>query len=141
MILPRYRSTVAVFDGRIYASGLTNGSSKEFEAYDPKCNRWTQLASMNKFRFNFALIGSNGFLYAIGRQMMAEKYVPLENRWKKVCESGREHEANVEPTMDKINLIEILLCLGWSVSCKDQCWIEFRRTAFCNHQQRRTRTY
>lgn len=70
---------VAVLNGYIY---IVDSTGTAFEVYDPKTDKWTQLASMR--RSVIALVESNGFLYAMGSNEV-KRYDPHTNRWTKVC--------------------------------------------------------
>jgi N-acetylneuraminic acid mutarotase len=85
----------AVLDGKIYVAGglLTpnTGYSAHFEAYDPRSDRWTRLATLPEARHHIALAASGGKLYGVGGfsggfpnwRAQADVYVyhPATNRW------------------------------------------------------------
>lgn len=80
----RYYCSATVMNGCIYVAGGRENDRKELksvEKYDPKVNRWKNLAAMNESRSNFALVNSGGFLYAIGSAYSVERYNPLNNEW------------------------------------------------------------
>ncbi|KAG9342754.1 hypothetical protein JZ751_015616 [Albula glossodonta] len=56
--------------------------------YDPRCNRWTEIAPMKTCREHFVLGALGQFLYAVGgrnelRQVLptVERYCPKRNKW------------------------------------------------------------
>lgn len=79
-----YYASVTCGNGYIYvAGGLSDRdtASNFVEMYDPKKDEWVQLANMNKSRIAFALINSNGILYAMGWNSSIEKYDPWKTCW------------------------------------------------------------
>lgn len=87
MTVPRYNAAAAVLNGYIYVAG---GDGREWdeldsvELYDSKCDEWIGIKPMERSRTNFALIESNGFLYAMGGCETIEKYEPWKYRWMEV---------------------------------------------------------
>lgn len=59
------------------------------ELYDPSKNEWTQSASMNKSRSNFAITQINESLYVMGHGLghgaTIERLDPWKPRWVEVC--------------------------------------------------------
>ncbi len=59
-----------VLDGKIYVAGgllsPATGYSAHFEAYDPKADRWTQLATLPEARHHIALAAAGGLIYGVG---------------------------------------------------------------------------
>lgn len=97
MNISRCRGAVAVVNGCIYVAGgmmnhnsyhYTNTTSNSMEFYEPVDDKWVQLAPMNQPRNSFALIKSNGILYAIGGNALAEGYDPWKISWLKVNAHG-----------------------------------------------------
>lgn len=91
MNVKRDFASIAILDGHIFiAGGYTWSSGKSgsssVEVYDPKKDKWVQIAEMNKGRSSFALLESNGSLYAIGYDKVSERYDPVQNSWTEVCE-------------------------------------------------------
>lgn len=87
----RCEASAAIMDGIIYvggSSGETVEAGKSFESFDPRANKWTQLASMQHDRSDFALVGSNGYLYAMGKNKIIERFDRRANRWTEVCIFG-----------------------------------------------------
>lgn len=87
MNVGRYYGSAAVVNGYIYVAGGridVNTTSRSVETYDPKSDEWVQLAPMINPRSSFALIKSNGFLYAIGGILASERYDPWKSRWSEV---------------------------------------------------------
>ena len=86
-------------DGRIYAIGgayqgttspFSDGISKTVEAYDPKTNQWTPVASLGTSRYRAAAVAAGdghiyvfgGFDYSVPRQSAsAEVYDLASNKW------------------------------------------------------------
>lgn len=85
MKFARYNASATILNGYIYvAGGRANpgGVRTSVELYDPKCDDWTDVKPMIKSRDKFALIESNGFLYAMGGgQREIERYDPYKARW------------------------------------------------------------
>ncbi len=61
---------------------------KTVERYDPRSNRWTQLADLNEGRANMCVIVLNGCILVMGGKTgrgtytnSVEKYVPAANKW------------------------------------------------------------
>lgn len=81
-----FRASATVLNGCIYVAGggINYSAQNTVESYDPASDTWTLLASMNRFRSEFALFESNGFLYAIGGNRSVEKYDPSKNEWTEV---------------------------------------------------------
>lgn len=84
----RCNASAVVMDGIIYVGGgvdCTGRTGRSFESYDPTTFEWAQLAATNHAHFNFTLVESNGNLYALGSQLVIEKYEPVANRWTQAC--------------------------------------------------------
>lgn len=96
----RYCAHATVLNGYIYiVGGLISAIS--LELYDPKIDEWTNLTSLNNHHVAFALIASNGFLFAMGSSDVIKKFDPYKNRWATVC------ELDDEPYKIKTNFINI----------------------------------
>lgn len=85
----QYAAAVVVNEYIYVAGGRSNNALDSVECYDPKTNNWVQLASMNEPREAFALIKSNGFLYAFGGNAVIERYDSWSTCWTKVSASAR----------------------------------------------------
>ncbi|XP_069491840.1 kelch-like protein 9 [Ambystoma mexicanum] len=94
MDVPRYQHGVAVIGNFLYVvGGQSNYDTKGKTAvdsafrYDPRFNRWCQLASLNEKRTFFHLSALKGRLYAVGGRNMngeidsVECYNPSRNEW------------------------------------------------------------
>ncbi|MCT2583842.1 Kelch repeat-containing protein [Actinophytocola gossypii] len=70
MAVERQELYPEVVDGRIYvAGGLLNpntGLSAHFEAYDPRRDRWNQLATLPEARHHITLAEEDGLIYGVG---------------------------------------------------------------------------
>lgn len=85
----RYAYASAVLDGYFYVAGGTGSHHtilNTVEFYDPKSDDWTHVSGMNIPRRDFALVESNGFLYAMGNNEILERYDPRQNLWTVVSE-------------------------------------------------------
>lgn len=90
MNVPRFNAAAAVLNGYIHVAG-GDGTGWDHldldsvELYDSKCDEWINIKPMERCRSGFALIESNGFLYAMGGDCdMIEKYDPRKNYWMEV---------------------------------------------------------
>lgn len=84
-----------VLDGRIYVAGgllsPNTGYSAHVEAYDPRLDRWTRLATLPEARHHIALVAAGGIVYGVGgfsggfpnwkAQASMFAYDPGTNRW------------------------------------------------------------
>lgn len=93
----RELAAAATLNGYIYiAGGMSNEHGNEtkvtssVDLYDPKNDDWTKVAPMNKGRCGFALVASNGFLYAMGHDAIVERFDPYKNCWTMVYELNGE---------------------------------------------------
>lgn len=92
MNVVRFCASATILNGYINVAGgrsLEDKTTNSAELYDPKCDAWTNIASMKLDRYDFALIELNGFLYAMGGnedENVIEKYDPWKNCWSEVCE-------------------------------------------------------
>lgn len=87
MNVARFRGTAAVVNGYICVAGGRNNAGTEInsvEMYNPQTDEWVQLAPMVNTRSSFALVQSNGLLYALGRGKVAERYDSWRMCWSKV---------------------------------------------------------
>ncbi|XP_069113518.1 kelch-like protein 26 [Argopecten irradians] len=97
-IAPLYNPCVTVIDNFLYVCGgkYDNQASNEIATarcfrYDPRFDTWYELASMIEPRRDFALVGLEGHIYAIGGQdenkMMntVECYSVAQNEWDRKC--------------------------------------------------------
>lgn len=89
MNVSRRNAAVTVLNGYIYiAGGLKNGYViNSVEIYDPQTDEWSIVKPMNKPRYDFALIASKGFLYAMASWCVSvvERFHPYTNCWTMVC--------------------------------------------------------
>ena len=63
MLLPRYRHTVAVVGGRLFACGgqKTDGrATAKCERYEPSTDTWHYVAPMGRARFSHAMAELDG---------------------------------------------------------------------------------
>lgn len=84
MYCARYAYAAAVLDGYFYVAGGTGSHHtilNTVEFYDPKNDDWTHVSGMNIPRRDFALVESNGFLYAMGNNEILERYDPRQDLW------------------------------------------------------------
>lgn len=97
-IAPLYNPCMVVIDNFLYACGgkYENQASNEIATarcfrYDPRFDAWYELASMIEPRRDFAMVGLDGNLFAIGGQdenkMMntVECYSIYQNEWEHKC--------------------------------------------------------
>lgn len=92
---PRYNASATVLNGYIYIAGGSYDEEYYDEAdcvefYNPKTDKWTKTAAMNEGRVKFALLESNGSLYAMGCNEVIERFAPHTNRWTKVCRMNED---------------------------------------------------
>lgn len=74
--------SAAVMGSKIYVAGGRIGSVlSTVECYDPVDDKWTEVSNMNFSRYKFALVESNGMLYAMGHHKSVERYDPSQNVW------------------------------------------------------------
>jgi hypothetical protein len=88
----RWNFEVIALEGKIYAIGgggyYTFNCSTANEMYDPKADKWTELAPMPTPRGNFISIVCQGKIYCIGGEYsrevlkVVEVYDPVTNRWE-----------------------------------------------------------
>jgi N-acetylneuraminic acid mutarotase len=101
MQTPRYHFSACAIDGKIYAiGGLSEGEGGDIpafstvERYDPKANRWTNVADMPTARFFPAASLANGKIYVMGGGTpqltwpwnllsTLEVYDPITDTWTK----------------------------------------------------------
>ena len=59
---------VAVLDGRLYAIGGRDNSTsfRSVEVYNPRTQKWSFVAEMNKSRANAGVAVLNGYIYVVG---------------------------------------------------------------------------
>lgn len=88
MKVARYWSSAAVLNGYIYVAGGVvrsqrgNGfaDTETVEMYDPICDEWVQVASLEIACHNCTLISTDGFLFASAKYYAAI-FDPAENEW------------------------------------------------------------
>ncbi|XP_069059094.1 kelch-like protein 9 isoform X2 [Pleurodeles waltl] len=111
MDAPRYQHGIAVIGNFLYVvGGQSNYDTKGKTAvdsafrYDPRFNKWRQLASLNEKRTFFHLSALKGHLYAVGGRNMTgeiasvECYDPSRNEWtftSPLCEPHYGHAGTV----------------------------------------------
>lgn len=103
MYCARYAYAAAMLGGFLYVAGGTGSHHtilNTVECYDPKTDDWSQVSSMNTTRRDFALVESNGFLYAMGNNEILERYDPRQDLWTVVSSV-----TDILP-IDKVTLIE-----------------------------------
>lgn len=99
MSTPRSSHTVEVLEGMIYVVG--GGDGREWlcsaEAFNPRTQKWSPIASLNIKRWKCGLVSQGGALYAIGGMdspkagfwgaplKSVEKYCPIQNKWIEVA--------------------------------------------------------
>nr|XP_023698539.1 kelch-like protein 13 isoform X7 [Paramormyrops kingsleyae] len=104
MDAPRYQHGIAVIGNFLYVvGGQSNYDTKGKTAvdtvfrYDPRYNRWIQVASLNEKRTFFHLSALKGHLYAVGGRNAAgelatvECYNPRTNEWTYVAKMNEPH--------------------------------------------------
>lgn len=96
-----FNYSAAIMNDKIYVAGGQTGQTpntflRDLVCYNPAENTWTKKEPMTFPRTNFALVESNGKLYAMGHRKSIERYDPVRNEWTVV----RKKEA-------------IKLCLGF----------------------------
>ncbi|XP_036404284.1 kelch-like protein 13 isoform X1 [Megalops cyprinoides] len=104
MDAPRYQHGIAVIGNFLYVvGGQSNYDTKGKTAvdtvfrYDPRYNRWMQVASLNEKRTFFHLSALKGHLYAVGGRNAAgelatvECYNPRTNEWTYVAKMNEPH--------------------------------------------------
>lgn len=84
MKIARRHFSSAVLNGCIYVAGGDN-LWNPVESYNPKTNKWTQLAPMKGNHGSFTLAELNGYLYTLGDEYGIERFDPFANRWTQVC--------------------------------------------------------
>ncbi|XP_026777534.1 kelch-like protein 13 isoform X1 [Pangasianodon hypophthalmus] len=104
MDAPRYQHGIAVIGNFLYVvGGQSNYDTKGKTAvdtafrYDPRYNRWMQVACLNEKRTFFHLSALKGHLYAVGGRNAAgelatvECYNPRTNEWTYVAKMNEPH--------------------------------------------------
>lgn len=104
MDAPRYQHGIAVIGNFLYVvGGQSNYDTKGKTAvdtvfrFDPRYNRWMQVASLNEKRTFFHLSALKGHLYAVGGRNAAgelatvECYNPRTNEWTYVAKMNEPH--------------------------------------------------
>uniref|UniRef100_S4RS59 Kelch-like family member 13 n=1 Tax=Petromyzon marinus TaxID=7757 RepID=S4RS59_PETMA len=104
MEAPRYQHGIAVVGNFLFVvGGQSNYDTKGKTAvdtvfrYDPRYNRWAQVAPLNEKRTFFHLSALNGRLYAVGGRNAAgelatvECYDPSSNEWTYVARMAEPH--------------------------------------------------
>ncbi|XP_031204412.1 kelch-like protein 13 [Mastomys coucha] len=104
MDAPRYQHGIAVIGNFLYVvGGQSNYDTKGKTAvdtvfrFDPRYNKWIQVASLNEKRTFFHLSALKGFLYAVGGRNAAgelptvECYNPRTNEWTYVAKMNEPH--------------------------------------------------
>lgn len=86
--MPTARSNyaVATMNGNIYVAGgmVDDIRMRTVECYNPTSNVWTTKCPMNLARANFALVESQGNLYAMGDERHIERFNHYRNEWSVV---------------------------------------------------------
>jgi len=82
---------VVVLDNKLYIVGGVHDVSKKVVekgyCYNPAANTWSTICGSQQLRYNFTLIGHEGFLYAVGGEFNAkalssvERYSVSEGSW------------------------------------------------------------
>lgn len=82
----RFNAVATAMNGYIYVGGGTDGQHDldSVEMYDPKSDVWVQLPQMNSGGSVHSLVNSEGFLYAIRRDTVIERFDSLKSEWKEV---------------------------------------------------------
>ncbi|KAB0346014.1 hypothetical protein FD755_024337, partial [Muntiacus reevesi] len=104
MDAPRYQHGIAVIGNFLYVvGGQSNYDTKGKTAvdtvfrFDPRYNKWMQVASLNEKRTFFHLSALKGYLYAVGGRNAAgelptvECYNPRTNEWTYVAKMSEPH--------------------------------------------------
>ncbi|TKC33689.1 hypothetical protein EI555_011238 [Monodon monoceros] len=104
MDAPRYQHGIAVIGNFLYVvGGQSNYDTKGKTAvdtvfrFDPRYNKWMQVASLNEKRTFFHLSALKGHLYAVGGRSAAgelatvECYNPRMNEWSYVAKMSEPH--------------------------------------------------
>ncbi|OBS65084.1 hypothetical protein A6R68_06377, partial [Neotoma lepida] len=104
MDAPRYQHGIAVIGNFLYVvGGQSNYDTKGKTAvdtvfrFDPRYNKWIQVASLNEKRTFFHLSALKGYLYAVGGRNAAgelptvECYNPKTNEWTYVAKMNEPH--------------------------------------------------
>uniref|UniRef100_A0AAR2J578 BTB domain-containing protein n=1 Tax=Pygocentrus nattereri TaxID=42514 RepID=A0AAR2J578_PYGNA len=104
MDAPRYQHGIAVIGNFLYVvGGQSNYDTKGKTAvdtvfrYDPRYNKWMQVACLNEKRTFFHLSALKGYLYAVGGRNAAgelatvECYNPRTNEWTYVAKMNEPH--------------------------------------------------
>uniref|UniRef100_A0A8C1N352 Kelch-like protein 13 n=1 Tax=Cyprinus carpio TaxID=7962 RepID=A0A8C1N352_CYPCA len=104
MDAPRYQHGIAVIGNFLYVvGGQSNYDTKGKTAvdtvfrYDPRYNKWIQVACLNEKRTFFHLSALKGHLYAVGGRNAAgelatvECYNPRTNEWSYVAKMNEPH--------------------------------------------------
>ncbi|XP_008842041.1 kelch-like protein 13 isoform X3 [Nannospalax galili] len=104
MDAPRYQHGIAVIGNFLYVvGGQSNYDTKGKTAvdtvfrFDPRYNKWMQVASLNEKRTFFHLSALKGYLYAVGGRNAAgelptvECYNPRTNEWTYVAKMNEPH--------------------------------------------------
>ncbi|XP_032994184.1 kelch-like protein 13 isoform X6 [Lacerta agilis] len=104
MDAPRYQHGIAVIGNFLYVvGGQSNYDTKGKTAvdtvfrFDPRYNKWMQVASLNEKRTFFHLSALKGHLYAVGGRNAAgelatvECYNPRMNEWSYVAKMNEPH--------------------------------------------------
>ncbi|XP_031427920.1 kelch-like protein 13 isoform X2 [Clupea harengus] len=104
MDAPRYQHGIAVIGNFLYVvGGQSNYDTKGKTAvdtvfrYDPRYNKWIQVACLNEKRTFFHLSALKGYLYAVGGRNAAgelatvECYNPRTNEWTYVAKMNEPH--------------------------------------------------
>lgn len=80
----RHGYSAAIMNNKIFVAGGRDMNSlvlSSVECYDPIEGKWTEVARMNFPRTGFALVESNGRLYAMGHHKSIERYDSSRNVW------------------------------------------------------------
>lgn len=95
--IPKYCHEVVVLEDKLYVCGGrhfygTEDVLKTVFRYDPNDNSWTKVADMQLERCHFAMLVTDGMIYAIGGEKESdlnmdsvERYCPQTNTWSFVC--------------------------------------------------------
>ncbi|KFO25993.1 Kelch repeat and BTB domain-containing protein 13 [Fukomys damarensis] len=84
---------VATLGNKLYIVGGVRGASKEVVelgfCYDPDSGTWREFPSPHQPRYDTALAGFDGCLYAIGGEFQRTPYVTQSDAWQPVAELRR----------------------------------------------------